>query len=177
MIQDYSMTLPIQGTSCLLRRWSSADAEALVKHANDKGVAENLRDAFPHPYTLADAVGFLEHVVGTNDPNLLCIEVDGEAAGGVGVKLLPDVERVGAEMGYWLGRSFWGRGVVTEAVTLSTPFFMETFELTRVFALPFTRNTPSVRVLEKSGYTLEGRLRKSAIKDGVIQDQFMYAYV
>ncbi len=171
------MTLPIQGTHCLLRRWSADDAEAVAKHANDKGVAENLRDAFPHPYTLADAEGFLERVLGVENPSLLCIEIDGEAAGGIGVKLLSDVERVGAEMGYWLGRSFWGRGVVTEAVTLSTPFFMEAFKLTRVFALPFTHNAPSIRVLEKSGYTLEGRLRKSAIKDGVIHDQFMYAYI
>jgi ribosomal-protein-alanine N-acetyltransferase len=48
------------------------------------------------------------------------------------------------------------------------------FELTRIFALPFADNPGSIRVLEKAGYVLEGRLRQSAIKDGRIRDQLMY---
>jgi ribosomal-protein-alanine N-acetyltransferase len=49
--------------------------------------------------------------------------------------------------------------------------------LTRLFALPFAHNTASCRVLEKAGYALEARLRRSAIKNGAIVDQFQYAYV
>lgn len=171
------MDLPLQGSRCCLRRWSRQDADGLARHADERGIWRNLRDAFPHPYTLEDAREYLELVADAPDPDSLCIEVDGEAAGGIGVKRQNDVERVGAEIGYWLGKAHWGRGIVSEAVALATPFFLETFDLTRVFALPFARNVPSVRVLEKAGYVLEGRLRRSAIKDGVVEDQLLFAFV
>jgi RimJ/RimL family protein N-acetyltransferase len=58
-----------------------------------------------------------------------------------------------------------------------TDYAIATYTLTRVYALPFAWNTASCRVLEKNGYVLEGRLRRSAIKDGVITDQLQYAFV
>ncbi len=91
--------------------------------------------------------------------------------------LQPDVERVGAEIGYWLGETCWGRGIVSEALVAVTHYAISTYSLTRVFALPFATNAASARVLQKAGYTLEGVLRRSAIKDGVVLDQLMYAYV
>ena len=90
--------------------------------------------------------------------------------------LQPDVERVSAEIGYWLGEPFWGRGIVTEALIAVTRYAIATHGLTRVFAVPFASNTASCRVLEKAGYVLEGRLRRSAIKDGQIIDQLQYAF-
>ena len=86
-----------------------------------------------------------------------------------------DVERVSAEIGYWLGESCWGRGIVTEALRAVTAEAFRRFELRRIYALPFADNPASVRVLEKAGYVLEGRLRQSAIKDGQIRDQLLYA--
>lgn len=86
-----------------------------------------------------------------------------------------DVERCAAEIGYWLGEQFWGRGIATAAVITLTDYAFTNLNLTRVFALPFARNNGSIRVLQKTGYTLEGCLRRSAIKDGVVLDQLMYA--
>jgi RimJ/RimL family protein N-acetyltransferase len=83
---------------------------------------------------------------------------------------------VSAEIGYWLGEPYWGRGIMTEALTAVTLYAIERHQLTRLFALPFAGNVASCRVLEKSGYTLEGRLRRSAIKSGVILDQLQYAF-
>jgi RimJ/RimL family protein N-acetyltransferase len=103
--------------------------------------------------------------------------VEGLAVGGIGLHLQGDVERVSAEIGYWLGESFWGRGIATEALGAVTRYGIETYHLTRVFALPFAHNTASCRVLEKAGYRLEGRLRRSAIKDGQIVDQLQYGFV
>jgi len=103
------------------------------------------------------------------------MEVDGEAAGGIGIELPTDVERVSAEIGYWLGESVWGRGIVTEALQAVTAQAFQQFDLTRIYALPFADNRASVRVLEKAGYMLEGHLRRSAIKDGTIRDQLLYA--
>ena len=67
-----------------------------------------------------------------------------------------DVERVSAEIGYWLGEPFWGRGIATEALVALTDHAIATHGLTRVFAVPFAWNTASCRVLEKAGYVLEG---------------------
>ena len=159
---------------CSVRDWVAEDLPALVRHANNRKVWINLRDRFPHPYTEADGRAFLTHVVGRDQQTLWAIEVDGEAAGGIGIVLMTDVERVSAEIGYWLGESCWNRGVATEALQAVTTEAFRRFDLQRIFALPFADNPGSIRVLEKAGYALEGRLPQSAIKNGVIRDQLMY---
>jgi RimJ/RimL family protein N-acetyltransferase len=86
-----------------------------------------------------------------------------------------DVERCAAEIGYWLGRAFWGPGLATAAVGGLTGHAFRTHALTRVYALPFADNAASIRVLEKAGYRCEGRLRRAAVKDGRVRDQAVYA--
>lgn len=83
--------------------------------------------------------------------------------------------RCSAELGYWLRQEFWGKGIVTAAVRAITRHAFATLRLTRVFAVPFADNLASIRVLEKAGYTCEGRWRRSAIKEGVVKDQVVYA--
>lgn len=151
------------------------DAPSLARHADNWNIWIQLRDRFPHPYTEADARSFLSYVTGKQLPaTLWAIEVDGEAAGGIGIVLMSDIERVSAEIGYWLGEPFWRRGVVTEALRAVTTHAFAGFELTRIFALPFADNRGSIRVLEKAGYALEGRMPQSAIKNGILRDQLMY---
>jgi ribosomal-protein-alanine N-acetyltransferase len=101
----------------------------------------------------------------------------GVAAGGMGFVLQHDVDRASAEIGYWLGEPFWGRGITTEALIAVTQYAIHTHGLTRIFAVPFANNTASCRVLERAGYVLEARLRRSAIKDGKILDQLQYAFI
>ena len=110
----------LQGTRCVVRPWRRTDAEALVRHANNVNVAKYLRDRFPHPYTDKDARHFLKQTTSTGDMTNLAIEVGGEAVGAVGFVPGRDVERFSAEIGYWLGEELWGRGIVTEALTLVT---------------------------------------------------------
>jgi RimJ/RimL family protein N-acetyltransferase len=86
------------------------------------------------------------------------------------------VERVSSEIGYWLAEPFWGRGIATEALVATTRYAAAEHGLTRIYALPFASNTASCRVLEKAGYRLEGRLRRSAIKNGSVTDQLQYAF-
>jgi ribosomal-protein-alanine N-acetyltransferase len=160
--------------SCVVRDWAAGDVHSLVRHANNRNVWINLRDRFPHPYTETTARQFLAHVSQQDPTTVWAIEVDGEAAGGIGLVILSDIERVSAEIGYWLGEAFWGRGVTTEALRAVTAEAFRRFDLRRIFALPFADNTASIRVLEKVGYTLEGQMPDSAIKDGVVRDQRMY---
>ncbi len=80
-------------------------------------------------------------------------------------------------MGYWLAEPYWGKGIMTETVARFTEYACERFSLLRIYAEPYAHNASSCRVLEKAGYTLEGRLRSSVIKDGQILDQLLYAQV
>lgn len=162
--------------SCEIRSWRSSDLESLVKYANNRSVWINLRDRFPHPYTSRDGSVFLKRTHAERPETAVAIAVNGEAAGGIGFQLQNDVERVSAEIGYWLGEPFWGRGIATEALVALTEYAIATHGLTRVYAVPFAWNTASSRVLEKAGYVLEGRLRRSAVKDGAITDQLQYAF-
>jgi RimJ/RimL family protein N-acetyltransferase len=162
-------------STCTIRPWYEADEPALLRHANNRRIAMNLRDRFPHPYEAEHARKFLQWVTQQPLETVWAIEVAGEAVGGVGIELHADVERVSAEIGYWLGEAHWGKGIVTEAVTAIAPEVMELFDLTRLYALPFADNAASIRVLEKAGFVLEGRLHRSAIKYGEIKDQLLYA--
>ncbi len=160
---------------CLVRSWRATDVERLPNHANNRNLWLNLRDRFPHPYTPDDAVRWIEHVVQTQPETDFAIDVGGEPVGGIGVVLHEDVERCNAEIGYWLGERYWGRGIASAALQAFTAYAFDAFGLTRIYALPFAHNRASARVLEKAGYRFEGTLRRSAIKDGVVLDQLLYA--
>jgi RimJ/RimL family protein N-acetyltransferase len=160
-----------------IRPWNIRDTDALVKYANNRTVWLNMRDAFPHPYTGASAATFLEMVGRQSPTTFFAIATPEEAIGGIGVTVNQDVHRLTAEMGYWLGEPFWGKGLMTEAVARFTEYALESFQLMRIFAEPYATNLSSCRVLEKAGFVLEGRLRSSVIKDGQILDQFLYARV
>jgi ribosomal-protein-alanine N-acetyltransferase len=165
----------LQLSKCIVRPWAETDAGALHRHANNRAVSLQLRDRFPFPYGLEQARAFLSWIAGLPSPTVWAIEVDGEASGGIGIEIRSDVERVSAEIGYWLGESVWGRGIATEALTAVTAEAFARFDLTRLYAVPFADHTASVRVLEKAGYVREGHMRRSAIKNGVIRDQLLFA--
>jgi RimJ/RimL family protein N-acetyltransferase len=134
-----------------------------------------MRDSFPHPYTRDDAEVWIALVEEEKPQTQFAIETHGEAAGGIGLMLKSDVERRSAEVGYWLGEAVWGKGIATAAVRGLTDYGFAAFGLTRIFAVPFANNPASTRVLEKAGYIREGVMRRSAIKEGIILDQVLYA--
>jgi len=160
-----------------VRSWRASDLDSLVRHADSRQIWINLRDRFPHPYGRGDGRRFIRAARKMSPETFFAIAVGGEAVGGIGYVLQQDVERVSAEIGYWLGEAFWGRGIVTEALAAVTRYAIEQHQLTRVFAVPFAYNAASCRVLEKAGYVLEARLRRSAIKDGTVIDQLQYAFI
>ena len=169
------MSVELVGARCVVRTYIAADAGSIALAANDRRIWLQLRDLFPHPYALADAEHYIARVASIDPPRALAIVVDGRAAGGVGLEPMSDVNRRSAEIGYWLGAAYWGRGIATEAVTLVTDWAFRAHGLLRLFAQPFARNQASRRVLEKAGYQLEGIMRRSAVKDWQICDQCLYA--
>jgi RimJ/RimL family protein N-acetyltransferase len=159
----------------VLRPWQTGDEEALVRHADNRGVWINLRDLFPHPYTLDDAREFIgRNLLRSSPPMNLAIEHAGEPIGSVGLHPLTDVSRFTAEIGYWIGEAFWGRGLATEALRRFTDYAFEQFPIERLEGWIFATNPSSGRVLEKAGYEHEATLRRSAFKDGQFLDCHMY---
>ncbi len=69
----------------------------------------------------------------------------------------------------------WGKGIATAAVRALSTYGFKELSLTRIFAVPLINSTASMRVLEKAGYVREGVLRRSAIKEGIVLDQVLYA--
>ena len=163
----------------LLRPWRETDAAACAALAGDEGVAANLRDVFPHPYAEQDARDFIALCLAADpDEMLSCVvEVDGAFAGSASLTRGADVARRSAELGYWFGRPFWGKGVATEAVRQMCARGFAAWDIVRIFAEPFSRNRASCRVLEKNGFQHEGTKRLSVCKRGKLLDSEMYALV
>ncbi|HEX2781661.1 MAG TPA: GNAT family protein [Gemmatimonadaceae bacterium] len=172
------MGLRLDAGPCVLRPFRPGDEDSVARNANDRRIAMQLRDRFPHPYTLDDAIEWVSHASVLDPVTTFAItlpENDDETIGGIGLLPGQDIERVSAEVGYWLGVRHWNRGVTTAALRAITAYGFEVLGLERIFALPFATNAGSARVLEKAGYVRDATLRRSAIKDGVVMDQALYA--
>ena len=163
--------------SFTLRPWQPGDAEAVAAAANDPQIAANLRNVFPHPYTLADAQWYVNDCIAQGEARQLtrAIVIDGKAAGSIGVFVKDDVYEKSAELGYWLARDHWGRGVMTEAVRQLGREAFRRFDVLRIYAEPFADNQGSRRVLEKAGFTCEGTMRNGVYKNGRVHSYCMYA--
>ena len=168
--------LALQGRLCRLRPYRTEDAPALQRQADDYLVARWMTQRFPHPYTLTDAQEWIGRSQSDPRATYAVIDVDGALAGGIGFERF-EVERHGvAIFGYWLGRSYWGRGVATEAARMLADYALTIAGLRRLEASVFEENAASIRVLEKCGFTLEGRLRWLYLdRDGAVCDAFLYA--
>ena len=167
----------MEQTKCVIRRWRPEDAESLAAALNDRAVLDNLRDGLPFPYRPEDALWYINAMLSA-DPHgtfAYAVDVGGKAVGSVGAFRQENIHARTAELGYYLGREYWGHGIMTAAVRqLCAKLFAET-DLLRIYAEPFTSNTGSRRVLEKSGFRLEGILRQNAVKNGKVQDMAMYS--
>jgi [ribosomal protein S5]-alanine N-acetyltransferase len=172
-----NQTIAIPTSFGLIRPWRLDDCEAVVKYGNNRKVWLNLRDGFPHPYTLEDARTFIENTSRQDPVTFYAITTQQEAIGGIGISINKDVHRLTAEMGYWLGEPYWGIGFMTETVLKFSEAMFTHFGLMRIYAEPYATNPASARVLEKAGFNLEGRMSCSVIKDGKVIDQLLYAKV
>lgn len=158
-----------------LRPWTVDDLESLVKYANNSKIAKNLTDKFPSPYTIENGKFFIESATKKSPPNILAIDVNNEAVGGIGIHPQSDIHCKNAELGYWLAEPFWGNGIITKAITQMIEYGFKNWDINRIFARPFETNIASQRVLEKAGFILEGRFKKTLFKNGEYLDELVYA--
>lgn len=161
--------------ACTLRPFRASDLEPLVALADDERVSAMLRDRFPHPYTRADGEAWLAATLAPREDWRLAIEVDGAFAGSIGFHAGEDVHRHDAEVGYWLGEPYRGRGLLAVALAAATPVAMDALRLHRVHAGVYDGNEASMRVLEKAGYAKEATLHCAVVKRGRVLDLHLYA--
>lgn len=160
----------------ILRPWLMKDALRLSFIANNKNIADNLRDGFPFPYSLADAQKWLNAVIPVNDPpKFFAIICDNHLVGSIGIVTKEDIYRKNVEIGYFLAEEYWGKGIVTKAVKAATAYAFSKFDIVRVYAEPFADNPGSKKVLENAGFKCEAVFRKYVIKNGIIKDSCIYS--
>ena len=160
----------------LLRPFEAGDAQAIANLAGDAAVADTTLN-IPHPYTLADALAW----IGTHAENfaqrrevVLAVvrKEDGALLGACGLVLSPEHRR--GELGYWVGKAYWGQGYCTEAARALVEYGFRTLGLERIYAQHFSRNPASGRVMQKLGMRHEGHLRHHIQKRGQFEDLEIY---
>ena len=167
------------GFNVQIRKWNIKDAADLAELLNNKNIMNNLRDGLPYPYTVKDAQDYITEMLSANQEKTFAfaITLDDKVVGSIGVFRCENIHFRTAEMGYYIGEPYWGKGIMTSAVKQTCQYIFEHTDIIRIFAEPLDNNTASCRVLEKAGFQLEGLLRKNAVKNGQVLDMKMYALV
>ncbi len=169
--------MKLKGEGFIIRNFINEDAPNLAKFANNSKIWINLRDGFPHPYTLKDAEEFISTVNLVDPVTNYAIAIDDICVGAIGFILGKDLYKRTAELGYWLGEEYWNKGIMTKAVKIFTDFIFEYFDVVRIQASVFDWNPASTKVLLKAGFVMEARLRKNILKNGVVVDELIFAKV
>jgi RimJ/RimL family protein N-acetyltransferase len=160
-----------------IRNWQISDAQALAAVANNRKVWNSIRNEFPSPYTVMDALAWIKHANEEKPVANFAIEIGNVVAGNISCIWHKDVYAKTVELGYFIGENYWGKGIATAAVTLMLEAIKKNKEIVRIEAKTFGSNGASARVLEKNNFVLEG-IRKNAIfKNGVIADEQIWVYL
>ena len=164
---------------CTIREWRMEDQHALAALLNNKHILDNLRDGLPYPYTADDAGAYIAAMLAADKTKTFAFAIAANDAlvGSIGVFRCDNIHARIAEMGYYIGEPYWGRGFATGAVTQVCNYIFDHTDIIRIFAEPFAHNSASCRVLEKAGFQFEGLLRSNAVKNGKILDMKLYALV
>lgn len=158
-----------------IRPYTMADVDAITKHANDYDVARYLSEQFPSPYLREDAIAWIHHTQEFYPLRNMTIEVNGEAAGDIGLTLTEGIYRSSVEFGYWLGKAFWGKGIMPRVIRQWMTYAFEHFSFYKLYARVYEDNYRSVRALEKAGVQYETTLKKHVIVDGKLKDLLYYS--
>ncbi|OKS85366.1 GNAT family N-acetyltransferase [Mucilaginibacter polytrichastri] len=167
--------MQLQGNTFILRGWLPNDSAFLQRQADNSNISRFLFDTFPYPYTINDAEQFIAGHLNQNPATTFAITINGAIAGGIEFKPGADVYRKSASLGYWLGESFWGCGVMTAAVGLITSYIFDNFDIVRIQATVKDNNPASMRVLTKAGFIKESVRQFALFKNGILMDEHVYA--
>jgi len=167
----------LAGKDITLRQFEDKDIEPVAILCNNKKIWDNVRDFLPYPYTEKHAQEFIRTCRNEDPQVTFAIEYKGDFAGCIGLVKQTDIYKLTAEVGYWIGEPYWGKGIATKSVNLIVDYGFHHLGLVRIFTGVFDFNHASQRVLEKAGFNLEGIAEKSVFKNGLIRDEYRYAKI
>lgn len=167
----------LQENDILLRPLSDSDKYELARLANNKKIWDNVRDYFPFPYTESHAENFIMLLKSENPEVTFAIEYQRKLAGVIGLVPQNDVYRKTAEIGYWIGEQFWGKGIATAATKLITQYGLYELDFARLHTGVFEYNIASMKVLEKCGYKKDGIFEKAVFKNKKLWDEHRYSKI
>ena len=157
-----------------LRPWQWSDIPNIVRICNNVHVWNNLRDQMPRPYTVRDAEEWVRYNKHLKPTRNFCIECDGQMVGGIGMVPQDDIYKRNAEIGYYVGEDFWGRGICTEAVRQIVDHVFATTDCVRIYAGVFSHNLGSMAVLRKNAFHLEAVHHKAIFKNDRLLDEHLW---
>ena len=158
-----------------LRQWHINDLESLVNIANNPNISKYMADVFPHPYTLEAGKAFIEFATTNLNSKIFAIELNHQVIGSIGLHVQADILKKNAELGYWIGEEYWGKGVMKEAITKMVDYGFAQLDIVRIFARIYGTNIPSQKVIEKSHFKLEAKFEKTIFKNNEFLDELIYA--
>ncbi|MCG8696541.1 MAG: GNAT family N-acetyltransferase [Bacteroidales bacterium] len=167
--------MQIESQRIILRPWKETDVDELATLANNRKIADNLRDGFPFPYELENARDFVQMAINAKRDLLFAVETEGRLAGGCGIMFKTDVYRKNVEIGYWLGEPFWGKGYATEMICGLRDYIFSKLDIVRIYAEPYADNIGSRRALEKAGFNCEAVFKNNVFKNNVLKDSCIYS--
>jgi RimJ/RimL family protein N-acetyltransferase len=158
-----------------LRDFSNEDEELLVSYLNEECVTKYLSARLPQPYTKEAAAWWVS--TGSKMCIVKAITNNGVLVGSISAMPGEFERQKSAEVGYWIAKPYWGKGIASEALAeFSKTLFLNT-DIVRLYAPVFEGNAASARVLEKCGFKLEAILEKAIYKDGLFFNEHHYANV
>lgn len=164
---------------CIIREWKMEDKISLAENLNNPKILNNLRDGLPYPYTADDAEDYIKAMLSADKEKTFAFAITSNdlVIGSIGVFRCENIHFRTAELGYYIGESYWGKGFMTSAVKQICNYVFSNTDIIRIFAEPFAHNIASCRVLEKAGFHFEGLLQSNAVKNGTVLDMKMYALI
>jgi RimJ/RimL family protein N-acetyltransferase len=175
-----SATPTLRTARLVLGTFDLEDAPELQRLAGAREIADTTV-SIPHPYDLDHALAWIgqqrrEAVRGRATNFAIRLLPSGPLIGSVGLRDI-DPEHLQAELGFWIGREWWGNGYAREAAAEVIRFGFESLELNRIYAHHMARNPASGKVLRAAGMQREGLLRQRVRKWGVYEDVVLYAII
>jgi len=155
------------------------DAGEIAKNANDPEIRKNIRARIPDPYEIEDAMMFIEfstdeYARGTGYHFCVHLSEEDKVVGAIAISSI-DRESSQAELGFWIGKDYRGKGYAKEAIKLAASLAFSKFLLNRIYVYVLVSNEVSIHLLGSLGFVKEGLLRENTQRDGKFYDTLIFS--
>lgn len=162
-------------TQLSLHSWNPKDIHELTDLAGQKEIVFQLKDCFPSPFHLSDAVNYIEKSIQGDPPHRLAIKNDKQLLGGLNLYLKNDIYKYSAEIRYWLSKDCFNHAnIMMRILPIFCHYVFEHFNIQKIYACVYEKDTVSMDFFEKTGFKKEGVLKQAILKEGRLMDEHRF---